>query len=120
MGDICICGSSRWLEISGECDRELSTSININGTKQTGGRIPWNCNVGADECISFTVCLNCGKIQGEWPVRQDIILKNTDDDSNSNDKEACTAEDNEVPKLWGPSAWSFMHGLPFIRTPGDI
>ena len=72
----CACGSSRWMEIYGECTRELYTCINVNGTKQTYNIIPRESNLGADECISFTVCMNCGKIQGEWPVKQDIALTN--------------------------------------------
>src|SRR5688572_26691445 len=83
----CQCGSSRWLEVSGECERELFTCIKINGmAKQEGCVIPEDCNVGIDKFISFTMCLNCGHVQGDWPVREDIII--IDDNDNSNDSDS--------------------------------
>src|SRR5688500_14800508 len=88
----CQCGSSRWMEVSGECERELFTCINFNGKKHEGCVIPEDCNIGVDEFVSFTMCLNCGHVQGDWPVREDIILNDVNDNSdssgNSNDSDS--------------------------------
>jgi hypothetical protein len=45
-----------------ECDVELS-----NGEKSSG-YVPANMGIGYSDGIEFEYCLDCGRIQGDFPV----------------------------------------------------
>jgi len=59
------CGSNRIANISGK------TSDCNNGFiegKDFDGYVPGDIGIGEGDYIELTWCLNCGQIQGEWPV----------------------------------------------------
>lgn len=88
---ICPCGTPRWMTIAGESNRELY-NITLDGTDKRNVLIPSHINMGEHEIIWFTFCLNCGRIHGEWPVRQEIVLSEEYTDESNDD-----SDDNATP-----------------------
>jgi len=64
------CGSNRLANIEGQsCDGNYG---NIEGKKFVGSYVPKGVGVGSGDYIRFTWCLDCGQIQGKWPVYPDL------------------------------------------------
>lgn len=59
------CGSNRLAEISGKSSD--CNSIDIEG-KKFDGYVPNDIGIGGGDYIEMSWCLDCGQIQGEWPV----------------------------------------------------
>lgn len=36
--------------------------------------VPYGLNIGGGDYINIDVCLDCGQMQGEWPVPDDNLL----------------------------------------------
>ena len=39
------------------------------------GYVPEGLNIGSDDYLEFALCLNCGHVDGEWPVPAHDIEK---------------------------------------------
>lgn len=62
-----LCNSDRILEVSG-C---TSDRCAINFQDNTyDGYVPYNLGIGGGDYISFNLCLNCGRIQGDFPIME--------------------------------------------------
>lgn len=61
------CGSERILEIDGKSsDRNI---IEFQGKTYVNMYVPSNCGIGNNsDCIMFSYCLDCGQMQGDFPV----------------------------------------------------
>jgi hypothetical protein len=46
--------------------------ISING-KEGDGYVPDDIGIGGGDYITFTYCLDCGKIQGDFPISQEAV-----------------------------------------------
>ena len=59
------CGSERLADLSTMCDMCI---VNI-GEREYTGQVPDDIGVSADgQFIEFQWCLDCGQIQGQWPL----------------------------------------------------
>ena len=96
---ICPCGTTRCMTIAGESNDERY-NITLDGNENRNMLIPPQCNMGDHGIIRFTVCLNCGRIPGEWPAKQDIKLSKgyTDDSDSSDDSDDVTPEVDTCPQ----------------------
>jgi len=60
------CGKERVMDVTGKtadmCFAEL------NGAEEDG-YVPRDIGIGGGDYIRFAFCLDCGQIQGEWPVQ---------------------------------------------------
>ena len=36
------------------------------------GELPMNINLGEGRNIKFKICMDCGQVQGEWPIKKSI------------------------------------------------
>lgn len=63
------CGSNRLAKISGKTS-DCFDGI-IDG-KIYSGYVPDDMGIGGNNEIEFTYCLECGQIQGEWPVHPNL------------------------------------------------
>lgn len=63
------CNSTRLLEVMAHCSDRCVMSF--NGVEYDG-YVPYDLNLGGGDDVEFTVCLDCGKIQGlsKWPDPQ--------------------------------------------------
>lgn len=59
------CGSNRLASIDGKTSD--CNSIDIEG-KEFDGYVPDDIGIGGGDYIEMTWCLDCGQIQGKWPV----------------------------------------------------
>ena len=67
------CGSERLLDINAKCSDLFSMR---DQTKGGNGYVPTNLFFGAEgsgDYVRIEFCLDCGKIQGEFPVSQDEV-----------------------------------------------
>lgn len=60
------CGGNRIASIEGQSSD--GNYGDIEGKKFCGEYVPSNIGIGGGDYIRFSWCLNCGQIQGEWPV----------------------------------------------------
>jgi hypothetical protein len=61
------CGSRRLAGISAKCSDYCM--VDIDGEKRIGS-LPPELQLGSEsDYIDFTFCLECGRIQGEFPIR---------------------------------------------------
>jgi len=59
------CGSKRVAEVDGKTSDMCFVSM---GEKEHDGYVPSGMNIGEGDYIRFSYCLNCGQIQGDFPV----------------------------------------------------
>jgi hypothetical protein len=61
------CDSEKIADISGKCSDLFNMSCISEGLNYHG-YVPNNMNIGGGDYIEFRYCLDCGQIQGKWPV----------------------------------------------------
>jgi hypothetical protein len=61
------CKSERVLTVGGKCDDMFYMSM---GDQEYDGYIPNNLGIGGDGHIDFDYCLDCGTIQGDFPIEE--------------------------------------------------
>jgi len=59
------CGSERILSVNGKCSD--CCSLSFNNVDQVDYN-PGDCGIGSGDYIRFELCLNCGQIQGDFPI----------------------------------------------------
>ncbi len=59
------CKSARVAAIGGKCSDMFWASI---GKFECQDYVAEDMNIGGDDYIEFALCLECGQIQGEWPL----------------------------------------------------
>jgi hypothetical protein len=59
------CGSERVAEISGKCSDMSWARV---GDKEHDGYVPSDMGIGGSDYIEFNYCLDCGQMQGEFPL----------------------------------------------------
>jgi hypothetical protein len=62
------CGIERIARISGKTSDMFSMDCVPEGLDDYNGYVPNNMNIGGGDYIEFDYCLNCGQIQGNFPV----------------------------------------------------
>lgn len=66
----CVCGSSRIAMASGKtCDQFFAKMSNIHDGKEYDGYVLPGLGVGKGDYMEFEFCLDCGRIQGKFPVK---------------------------------------------------
>jgi hypothetical protein len=68
----CQCGSERIANVSGKCSDLCFCSID---DKEHQGYVPGDMGVGGGDYIELTYCLDCGKIQGDFPLAKTKLEK---------------------------------------------
>lgn len=65
------CGSTRLLAASAKCS-DLCHVAEVNEPhRDLDGYVPRDCGIGGGDYVEFTWCLQCGKIQGSFPMNED-------------------------------------------------
>ncbi len=67
---ICInpnCNSARIVAVMGKCS-ELFNVENRSGVGRYDGYVPIDLGIGGEDYIEFSHCLECGQIQGKFPL----------------------------------------------------
>lgn len=58
------CGSERIMSLTAKCSDLCS--VQINGAEDRG-YVPGGLGIGGGDYVEFSLCLECGQIQGEFP-----------------------------------------------------
>jgi hypothetical protein len=65
MSDCQRCKSARVIKFNGKSGDLSSVWL---GGKEHDGYVPSDMNIGGGDYVRFYVCLDCGQMQGNWPV----------------------------------------------------
>lgn len=72
------CDSERIARISSKCSDRCVVAI---GGNEEDGYVPRDMGIGGGDYVSFDYCLDCGKIQGSFPLPvTEIESKENDED----------------------------------------
>lgn len=92
MSRTCLCGSMRFMSVSAKCS-DLCT-VNLDG-KDHDGYVPDGLNIGGADYVQFNVCVQCGRIMGNWPLPPMALDLNNDDEEYDID-----SDDDIDPKIF--------------------
>lgn len=71
------CQSERVAEVSGKCSDMCDYQV---GTTEVLGYVPNDLGVGGGDYLEFKYCLNCGQLQGKFPLPPAEIEKDITDE----------------------------------------
>lgn len=64
------CKSERILGLSAKCSDCCSFSyVDVTGN----GYVPADLNIGGGDYVEFKYCLECGQIQDQFPISQEVV-----------------------------------------------
>ena len=66
------CRSERILKVSGKCSDMCCTKFYTGEEKN--GYVPSDLNIGGGDYIEVRICMECGQVQGEFPVGDRLVL----------------------------------------------
>ncbi len=61
------CNSERLMNVSGKCNDLCSLTI---GEMERNDYVPDFIGIGGGDYIAFEYCLDCGRIQGDFPIEK--------------------------------------------------
>lgn len=70
------CGSMRIAGAGAKCSDLFHVTI---GDRERDGYVPYDLGVGGGDYLDFDWCLDCGQMQGEWPLPPSKIESPTPD-----------------------------------------
>ena len=65
------CNSERIADISGKCSDMCS--VEIPGCEEQHDYVPRDMGIGGGDYIKIKLCLDCGQVQGEFPLPETEI-----------------------------------------------
>lgn len=68
----CACGSERLCVVQAKCSDMFSAQV---GEAEYDGYVPDDLGISDGDYVEFTYCLDCGKIQGTWPLPETEMEK---------------------------------------------
>lgn len=96
----CKCGSNRIAAINGKCSDMCSVSI---GSIEHDGYVPDGLGIGGGDYIDFEICLDCGQVQGTFPLPvSQLEATGREDDAEDED-----GEDANAAKIPRPASGMF-------------
>ena len=72
------CNSDRMMIVAGKCSDLGGIAVN-HLLIDHDGYMPYGLNVGGGDYIELDVCLDCGQLQGEWPVDDSAVAEAVED-----------------------------------------
>lgn len=66
----CKCGSTRILSVSGKTSDMCF--VQYQGAKRDD-YVPDGLNIGSGDYLEFSLCLECGKVQGDFPIAEEKV-----------------------------------------------
>lgn len=72
------CNSERVITVCSHAS-DLHVVIAPHLDYEHDGYLPDIPNIGVGDDVEMDVCLECGQVQGEWPVSDSVLLEEEDD-----------------------------------------
>jgi hypothetical protein len=79
----CVCGNDRIMEVSGKTSDMCF--VEYDGY-ETEGYVPRDLNIGGGDYLQFKMCLECGRVQGTFPIPETTVLKVVNKEGDSEDE----------------------------------
>jgi len=73
---MCECGSNRIMEVSGKCSDLFHAE---SGDYEHFGYVPDGLGIGSGDYMELSYCLECGRIQGNFPIPTPISKEEEDE-----------------------------------------
>jgi len=67
------CGSKRLMAVNAKCSDLCNIQPPHDEGDYTNGYVPDGLNIGGGDYVEFEVCLDCGTIQGVWPITPEAV-----------------------------------------------
>jgi hypothetical protein len=71
------CQSERIIGVGAKCS-DLFQAIDRRTGREKLGYVPKNLEIGGGDYIDFEYCMDCGRIQGQFPINDDVLSDFTD------------------------------------------
>ena len=68
------CQSKRTATVTAKCSDCCSVALD-SSEQFSDGYAPDDMNIGGGDYVNFSFCLDCGQLQGEWPLAQTEVEK---------------------------------------------
>ena len=68
------CASDRMLSVGGKCC-DSSFAVVPHLILDYDGYVLGDLNIGGGDYIEIDVCLDCGQLQGEWPIDDSAVAE---------------------------------------------
>ena len=76
MKDCVRCNGTRIMSISAKCsDLFFCDMPNDDKFREYRGYVPRGIGIGGSDYVEFSYCLDCGKIQGDFPIMKKDVDK---------------------------------------------
>jgi|WetSurMetagenome_2_1015567.scaffolds.fasta_scaffold1759253_2 hypothetical protein len=70
------CKSKRLCSVNGKCDDRCTVEV---GGADCDDYVPSDLGIGGGDYLRFTYCLDCGKIQGSFPLEKTELEDNSNE-----------------------------------------
>jgi len=89
MSDCQECGSARVVSINGKCQDLFSAELETESgeTARHEGYVPSDLGIGDGDYIEMEFCLECGKIQGDFPLSTTELEESIEEESEEEDED---------------------------------
>lgn len=78
------CESDRIASVNAKCSDACYVEV---GDNEHDGYVPDDMNIGGGDYVRFEYCLECGQIQGDFPVEETEVEQGVDEDDDDPDRE---------------------------------
>ena len=85
------CNSERIVSLYGNCSEGFSVTLGDAESEE----VPSDLGIGGSEYLEFDYCLNCGQVQGDFPLPPTTLEEEEDDDDEDEDEWNEPAYDDE-------------------------
>ena len=79
------CGSERIAGVSGKTSDRCDFSIDSKDIHHDG-YVPHDVGLGGGDYIEFDYCLDCGQMEGTWPLPETELEKGDEDEDEDEEK----------------------------------
>lgn len=69
------CHKNRILSVNGKCSDMCDVQSSDIGGMSYDGYVPRDLNIGGGDYIEFEMCLDCGQVQGKFPISAETVAK---------------------------------------------
>lgn len=70
------CGANRVVEV---CSKATDLHFVTYKEYKIDGYMPYNLGIGGDDYVEIDYCLECGQLQGTWPIEEDIVIESLEE-----------------------------------------
>lgn len=78
------CNSERVADVGAKCSDLCNVTL---GKNEYPGYVPRDMGIGGGDYVDFSYCLDCGQIQGKWPLPETEIEQQENEEDEDEEHE---------------------------------